>query len=609
MAYKALYRTYRPTTFDEVAGQQHIVKTIKNALATNKLAHAYLFTGPRGTGKTTMAKLLAKALNCEEGLGHQCNMCKNCRAILDGTHPDVLELDAASNNSVDDVRELIDKVKYGTILGRYKVYIIDEVHMLSTGAFNALLKTLEEPPEHVIFILATTEPHKILPTILSRCQRYDFTKVSDKDIKERLRVVLEEEEIPFDEKAVDLIISLCDGGMRDALSILDQVLRYSGDRLNEQDIMDVFAIESTSEKLSLLESIINSDAQDVLKRLNNYILKGTDIKRLTDDLLGILKDILIYQTSANTEYLNYLNESQARDLSSLLSEEETMKMIEALINAQKDFKSVPSISSLFQVVVLNMCMIRKNAKKKVIQNNFDIPGFEEEIEPEQETVAEVKPTPVIETPKVEEKQPEPVVEPIKEEEPEVVEEVKPVEPEPVKVEEVKVEVKEEPKQEETSLFDFNFNQVEVPESTMYIFNTVREDKFEISDDLMVQIMVLSKKDIKNSLLNTWGDLKKLTAHPTLSKFAGMLMDGHVLVASKDILVLEYPFKKTAEKINLIANQKDIQTVIKTVFGKEMFVYAVDRGDSVRLQQIYVNKLQVGKLPKANNIDIKIERKN
>ena len=153
MAYKALYRTYRPSTFDEVAGQQHIVKTIKNALATGKLAHAYLFTGPRGTGKTTMAKLLAKALNCEEGLGHQCNMCKNCRAILDGTHPDVLELDAASNNSVDDVRELIDKVKYGTILGRYKVYIIDEVHMLSTGAFNALLKTLEEPPEHVLFFL------------------------------------------------------------------------------------------------------------------------------------------------------------------------------------------------------------------------------------------------------------------------------------------------------------------------------------------------------------------------------------------------------------------------------------------------------------------------
>ena len=224
MAYKALYRTYRPSTFDEVAGQEHIVRTLKNALATDKLAHAYLFAGPRGTGKTTMAKLLAKALNCDQGIGCQCNECKNCKAIIEGSHPDVLELDAASNNGVNEIRELIDKVKYGTILGRYKVYIIDEVHMLSDAAFNALLKTLEEPPEHVIFILATTDPLEILPTILSRCQRYDFSKVSDYDVKNRIRAVLEAENIPFNEEAVNLIVSLADGGMRDALSILDQVL-------------------------------------------------------------------------------------------------------------------------------------------------------------------------------------------------------------------------------------------------------------------------------------------------------------------------------------------------------------------------------------------------
>ena len=604
MAYKALYRTYRPTTFEEVAGQQHIVKTIKNALATGKLAHAYLFTGPRGTGKTTMAKLLAKALNCEEGIGHQCNMCKNCRAIMEGTHPDVLELDAASNNSVDDVRELIDKVKYGTILGRYKVYIIDEVHMLSTGAFNALLKTLEEPPEHVIFILATTEPHKILPTILSRCQRYDFTKVSDKDIKERLRVVLEEEGIPFDDKAVDLIISLCDGGMRDALSILDQVLRYSGDKLNEQDIMDVFAIESTAEKLALLHSIIDNNVQDVLERLNKYILKGTDIKRLTDDLLGILKDALIYETSANTQYLSYIDESQAIEITSKCNEDEIMKMIQALLDAQKDFKVVPSIASLFQVTVLKMAMVKKDSQP--VRNNFEMPTIKKEIKPNLETLAEVKPS-IIEQ--------KPVVEPVKQE---VVEPVK-AEPiveekpqEPVKVEEPVKEVlkpQPEPVKEEVSLFDFNLNEVEVPDSTLYIRGTISEDRFLINDELMIDIMVSAKKDIKNELSGLWGELKKMSAHPKLGKFAAMLMDCHILVASKEILILEYPSKKTAEKINLIANQLDLQTVIKTVFNKEMFIYAVDRGDSVRLQQIYVNKLQVGKLPKASEVTIHIERKN
>ena len=243
-----------------------------------------------------MAKLLAKALNCDEGIGCQCNQCKNCKAIIDGNHPDVLELDAASNNGVDEIRDLIDKVKYGTTLGRRKVYIIDEVHMLSTGAFNALLKTLEEPPEHVVFILATTEPHKILPTILSRCQRYDFTKLSDNDIRNRLKDVLTKEGITYNEEAINIIISLADGGMRDALSILDQVLAYSGNKLDVQDILNIFALESKEEKIALLHSVIKRDTADVLQRIKNYISLGIDIKRLTDDLLIILKDILIYQS-------------------------------------------------------------------------------------------------------------------------------------------------------------------------------------------------------------------------------------------------------------------------------------------------------------------------
>ncbi|WP_214767985.1 MULTISPECIES: DNA polymerase III subunit gamma/tau [unclassified Exiguobacterium] len=298
MAYQALYRVYRPQRFDEVVGQAHITRTIQNALMEERMSHAYLFSGPRGTGKTSLAKIIAKAINCEHApVKEPCNECPTCLAITEGSSPDVFEIDAASNNGVDEIREIRDKVKYPPSEAAYKVYIIDEVHMLSTGAFNALLKTLEEPPAHAIFILATTEPHKIPATIISRCQRFDVKRHEVDQLVERMQFILSDQEIAYSETALRLIARAADGGMRDALSLLDQAVAFSNGDLTDAAVLEVTGAVEDEALLAIANALHNHQVDQLLQTLEQMQRAGKDLKRFVEDLVFFYRDTLLLKAS------------------------------------------------------------------------------------------------------------------------------------------------------------------------------------------------------------------------------------------------------------------------------------------------------------------------
>ena len=294
MAYQALYRKWRPQKFDDMVGQTAVTKTLKNAIIHHKTSHAYLFTGPRGTGKTSAAKIFAKAINCLNPQdGEPCNDCILCKGITEGTIGDVIEIDAASNNGVEEIRDIRDKARYAPTQVTYKVYIIDEVHMLSTGAFNALLKTLEEPPKNVIFILATTEPHKIPATIISRTQRFDFRRITNDEIIQRLRYILEQEEIAYEEEALSVIARCANGGMRDALSLLDQVISFSDDKVSFEQAIQVSGSLTDDLMIEFVRLLTQQQAQAALLQLQDLLLLGKEASRLIEEWLEFSRDLLV----------------------------------------------------------------------------------------------------------------------------------------------------------------------------------------------------------------------------------------------------------------------------------------------------------------------------
>lgn len=329
--HKALYREYRPLVFDDVIGQDHIIRTLKNQIKENSMSHAYLFCGTRGTGKTTTAKILSRAVNCKaDDQDHPCNQCSSCQSILDSSNLDVIEIDAASNNSVDDIRELRDTVKYTPANSKYKVYIIDEVHMLSQGAFNALLKTLEEPPSYVIFILATTEPNKIPATILSRCQRFDFKRVSVVDLIDRMKLICQSESIDIDEDALRIIARNGQGSVRDALSILDKCLSFGGNILTGDQVLELLGGSDPDQLLKMAKSIMDSDVCKSMEMIEDYFMWGKDLRLLVEDITDFFRSLMMVKIFGQASDLVDLTRDQVQTMISLAKDMDTEEIIRIL---------------------------------------------------------------------------------------------------------------------------------------------------------------------------------------------------------------------------------------------------------------------------------------
>lgn len=554
MSYQAFYRTYRPQKFSEVVGQKAVIKTLRNALSENKIAHAYLFCGPRGTGKTTMARLFAKALNCEEGIGHECDVCQNCVAVKTGSHPDVFEIDAASNSGVDSVRDLIDQVRYQPILGRYKVYIIDEVHNMSSSAFNALLKTLEEPPANVVFILATTEPQKVLPTILSRVQRFDFTKVSDEDIISKMSEILEKENVTYEEGSLELIARLADGGVRDALSILDQVVSYSGDNISIEDINTLFGLLNVKDKLDFVRKIGSKDLASVINTAKDMYSRGIDIVKLHDDLIKIFKDLLVFGMTKDESLLTVLKPNEA--LQTLIKPKDIKRSLNILIDARREYRKVTNAFDHFELTLIKLCS-------------------EEE-------------TPVIST-IVNQSQNKPLVNGITSQ----------------------VENTAKP---ETKIVEVKDDYVESVVKKKTVTNKVAEvstigPMLDISDDDVIQIMIQGSKPLKQSLMESWPKLKSPEALAEYGQYAVMLNACTPRIIGANVLVVETMFDAQAAKINLIANQEGLKNILSELFGVSPTCYAITPTEYIRLVQHYKNLQQARKLPDATKLDFdKILRK-
>ena len=559
MAYQALYRKYRPTNFDEVVGQTHIIQTLKNAIVQNRIAHAYLFCGPRGTGKTSIAKIFAKTLNCTNSQDAPCGVCENCKMAANGSHPDIIEIDAASNNGVDEVRNLIDKVKYAPMQGKYKIYIIDEVHMMTSGAFNALLKTIEEPPAHVIFIFATTEPNKVLPTIISRCQRFDFNKVSMHDIKYRLSVVCKNEGIEIDENGLTLIAQLADGGMRDALSILDQCVAYCSSHIDVNDIRKIYGVVTSEDIGKLFYSVYKKDVDSFVKDIQKYSDMGMDIKRLTADFIHMLKDSLILDYSENSTLVSDMNKDMIRKYFKLAPINFRIKCMEELMDTYNKYTYASNALDYLEASLLKISSYSYESKTHIIDSDHN--DFKEAEEEENyETLYDDT-----------------------SDDSDII--------------------------EKNTQKDDNNGALEKSEISDVSRETLKQsentnNKIILNDEFVIQLLVGATKMERSIDTNKFNNIGQFISSLEFGKYAATLRNSSIMASGSNYIVVCVSSEIFAKQINEFELNYGYEDFTEVLLGKAKKVFALDKTQQSRVLDEFKERMISGNLPEPYQVRLK-----
>lgn len=559
MAYQALYRKYRPTNFDEVVGQTHIIQTLKNAIVQNRIAHAYLFCGPRGTGKTSIAKIFAKTLNCTNSQDAPCGVCENCKMAANGSHPDIIEIDAASNNGVDEVRNLIDKVKYAPMQGKYKIYIIDEVHMMTSGAFNALLKTIEEPPAHVIFIFATTEPNKVLPTIISRCQRFDFNKVSIHDIKYRLSVVCKNEGIEIDENGLMLIAQLADGGMRDALSILDQCVAYCSSYIDVNDIRKIYGVVTSEDIGKLFYSVYKKDVDSFVKDIQKYSDMGMDIKRLTADFIHMLKDSLILDYSENSTLVSDMNKDMIRKYFKLAPINFRIKCMEELMDTYNKYTYASNALDYLEASLLKISSYSYESKIHIIDSDYnDFKEIEEEENYETSYDDTSDNSDIIE--------------------------------------------KNIQKDDNNGVLE-KFEISDVSRETLKQSENTN-NKIILNDEFVIQLLVGATKMERSIDTNKFNNIGQFISSLEFGKYAATLRNSSIMASGSNYIVVCVSNEIFAKQINEFELNYGYEDFMEVLLGKAKKVFALDKTQQSRVKDEFKERMISGNLPEPYQVRLK-----